>query len=477
MSDWFYRFGRALLEQTTRLYYRRIDAVGHDRIHANGPAIVVANHPNSVVDAFLLATQLTDRKINLIAKDSIPNHPLYGWLMRRFGVVGVARGIDHEHQRDLSRQRNQLAIAACVPRLLAGSIIAIFGEGISTDARRLHMIRKGAMRFGYAAERAADFKLGLAWIPVGISYAAKQRFRSDVLIRVGEPFRLADLDPQPAAHEKELLQRGSQRLQRDLESLLVNIEHEELAGLIDRLSDLLEGRRASLAGQVERRQRVARAVEYFNMTEPQRLTDLERAVGGYERRLAATGLSDDVVRQRHPALLLWTSLAGILKNGVFTVVDLYGWANSLVPRWGAYLLGPLGGRSPKSLEPSESNDPPLLTQEALWGSYGGWLGAAVAFPLQTYLVFRLSSNSLGIGAGVGIGVLYAVSLIPSWRLYVHRRDIRHLHIANAAASLRFLVNAGPAIRLQSQRAKLVRQIRSVVAAYDAAAPAPRSSKL
>ena len=296
MSDSFYYFGRALLAQTTGLYYGRVETVGRDRIPATGPAILVANHPNSVIDAFLLATHLTDRKISFIAKDSIPNHPLYGWLVRRFGVVGVARGIDYERQRDLSRRRNELAIATCVPRLLAGEIIAIFGEGISTDARRLNMIRKGAMRFGYGAEKASDFKLGVTWIPVGISYTAKQRFRSGVLIHVGEPFRLADLDPQPDVHEKELLQHGSQRLQRDLESLLVNIEHEELAGLIDRLAELAAGTRGSLAGQVERRQRIARAVEYFNITEPQRLTELRAPA----RRLRAPARRRGLKRPRRP---------------------------------------------------------------------------------------------------------------------------------------------------------------------------------
>ena len=67
MSDRFYRFGRALLNQTIRLYYRRIQVVGRERIPAAGPAIVVANHPNSSADAFLLASQLTARKVNFIA--------------------------------------------------------------------------------------------------------------------------------------------------------------------------------------------------------------------------------------------------------------------------------------------------------------------------------------------------------------------------------------------------------------------------
>jgi 1-acyl-sn-glycerol-3-phosphate acyltransferase len=470
MNDRFYRCGRALLDQTIRLYYRRIEVVGRERIPPTGPAIVVANHPNSSTDAFLLASQLTRRKINFIAKDSIPRHPLYGWLVRRFGVVGVARGIDYERQRDLSRQRNQLAVATCVPRLLAGEVVAIFGEGICTDARQLQMIRKGALRFGYAAEKAADFKLGLAWIPVGISYTAKQRFRSDVLIAVGEPFHLADLHTSPTAHENEVLQRGTQRLQRDLESLLVNIKREGLAGLIDWLVDLLGGHRGSLAGRVERHQHVARAVQYFNVAEPQRLAQVERALRQYERRLAAAGLSDEVVRQRHPGLAFWTSFLGIFKNGLLMVLNLYGWANSFVPRWAAYLCRPLGRRSPKTSEHAEAGEKVLVAQEALWGVLGGWLGAALAFPLQTYLVFRWLTGRLGIGAGLGLALLYGISLIPSWQLYIHRRDIFRQHVLNLSAALRFLIRARPAIRLQSQRRKLQRQLRSLLAAYDAAAP-------
>ncbi|MGH9804043.1 MAG: 1-acyl-sn-glycerol-3-phosphate acyltransferase, partial [Candidatus Acidiferrales bacterium] len=188
MSGWFYRFGRALLNQSVSLYYRRIELAAAERIPEKGPAIIVANHPNSVADAFLVAARLTPRRINFIAKDTITGAPVVGWLARQFGVVGVARAYEYERQRDMARKRTEAAIGSCIPRLLAGELVVIFGEGISTDVRRLHMIRKGALRFGYAAERAAGFQLGLQWIPVGINYSAKQRFRSDVVLRVGEPF-------------------------------------------------------------------------------------------------------------------------------------------------------------------------------------------------------------------------------------------------------------------------------------------------
>jgi hypothetical protein len=65
---------------------------------------------------------------------------------------------------------------------------------------------------------------------------------------------------------------------------------------------------------------------------------------------------------------------------------------------------------------------------------------------------------------------YGISLIPSRQLFIHRRDIFRKHVLNLSAALRFLIRARPAIRLQSQRRKLQRQLRSLLAAYDAATP-------
>jgi 1-acyl-sn-glycerol-3-phosphate acyltransferase len=470
MSEWIYDFGRTFLNQTIQLYYRRIEVVGRERIPATGAAILVANHPNSSTDAFLLTSQLTDRKINLIAKDFIAQSPLYGWLVRRFGVVGVARAIDYERQRDLARERNLTAVGTCVPRLLAGELVAIFGEGISTDARRLQMIRKGAMRFGLAAERAAEFRLGLRWIPVGISYSAKQRFRTDVLIRIGEPFRLSDLHPDPAAHEPAVLQIGTRRLQTDIESLILNIEHDELATLIDSLAELLASAPASLDARVARQQRVARAVTYFNVAQPDRVRKLRHALTRYQSRLQAADLADDVIRLRHPTSEFWRSLLAVVRNSALMLLNLYGWANSFLPRWGSAVLRPLWRYADARSGPKNPAVIGATSREALWGTYAGWVTAVVAFPLQTYLVYWWVASLRGPLVGAVAAVFYGLSLVPSWRLFVHRRDIFRHHYEQLLNAVRFMLNTGPAIRLRRLRRRVVRPLKSLLAAYDAAAP-------
>ena len=466
MSDWLYRFARALFDQTIHLYYGRIEVVGRDNIPQTGPVILVANHPNAVADACLVGTQITGRRVSFIAKDTLTRAPVLGWLARSVGVIGVARPMEYGQNRDLARERNRLAIEACVPRLKAGEVIAIFGEGISTDARHLHQIRKGAMRFGYSAEQAAGFGLGVAWVPVGINYSAKQRLRSDVLIRVGAPFRLIDLHPDPAAHEAEVIERGTERLQRELQALVVNIEQEELAALIDRLAALLGGPDAPLGTRVERHQHVARALQYFNGTAPRRVADLEQAMKRYDRRLVDAGLSDEIVRHRHPSLALWVSLRGLLAHGTLLLLNGYGWINSIVPRWISYLLGRLGRRIEASGAGEGKARSPLVQQVA-WSTYGGWLGAALAFPLQIYVVFLWAAAGRGVATGTVVAAIYGLTLLPSWRLFVRRRDLFRKHLAQVREGFRFLRHARAATRLHAERRRIARRLRTLLTDYEA----------
>src|SRR5215467_8491851 len=115
MSGWLYRFARSLFQQTIRLYYGRVEVTGRDRVPPAGPVILVVNHPNSVADACLVATQITGRRVGFIAKDTLTRAPVLGWLARSIGVIGVARPMDYGENSDLARERNRMAIESCVP--------------------------------------------------------------------------------------------------------------------------------------------------------------------------------------------------------------------------------------------------------------------------------------------------------------------------------------------------------------------------
>lgn len=158
------------------------------------------------------------------------------------------------------------------------------------------------------------------------------------------------------------------------------------------------------------------------------------------------------------------------KVSVLPPMNTYGWANSLIPRWTAYIFRPLGRVQEPAPGAGPETPPYQVFRESLWGTYGGWVGAALAFPVQTFLVFYGTSYYKGKGLGAVVAAVYALMLIPFWRLFVRRRDIFRQHLANMSDALRFLLNAGPAMRLQRQRRRFQRQARSLLSAYDRRAP-------
>src|SRR4051812_29308130 len=89
---------RAAAHVALRWYYADVVVQGEERVPARGPLIVVANHPNALVDALLVGTALR-RRILLTAKATLFEHPLLAPLLRGIGVVPLRRAADERAAR------------------------------------------------------------------------------------------------------------------------------------------------------------------------------------------------------------------------------------------------------------------------------------------------------------------------------------------------------------------------------------------
>lgn len=58
-----------------------------------GPLLLLANHPNSLVDPALV-TAAARRPVRFLAKAPLFTHPLVGWLVRGSGAIPVYRRSD-----------------------------------------------------------------------------------------------------------------------------------------------------------------------------------------------------------------------------------------------------------------------------------------------------------------------------------------------------------------------------------------------
>jgi 1-acyl-sn-glycerol-3-phosphate acyltransferase len=163
----------------------RITAI-EGSIPDGGPVLLVANHPNALIDP-VVVTGAVRRPVRWLGKSTLVFHPLIGWLFRAAGTIPVYRRQDDATQVG----RNAEAFTAAVDALRGGSVVALFPEGISHDAPALAPMKTGAARL--ALQAAASLGNTIPIIPVGVIYRDASTFRSPAGVVIGQPIPWEDL--------------------------------------------------------------------------------------------------------------------------------------------------------------------------------------------------------------------------------------------------------------------------------------------
>src|SRR5688500_2658231 len=207
----------------TRVYYRFEIAGG--TVPPSGPVLLVANHPNSLIDPAMVATAAR-RPVRFLAKSGLFTHPAVGWLVRGAAAIPVYRAQDDPAQTG----RNVEMFRAVHAALADGDAVGIFPEGISHSSPSLTPLKTGAARIalGGSALRGGAFPI----TPIGLVVRDKGTFRSEARAVIGEPVSWDDL-AHAGVDDPAVVRELTARIDAALRQVTVNLEQWEDAPLVD----------------------------------------------------------------------------------------------------------------------------------------------------------------------------------------------------------------------------------------------------
>lgn len=265
------------------IYYRvRFDGAA---VPADGPVLLVANHPNSLLDPTLVVAA-ANRPVRFLAKAPLFSDRKIGWLVRAAGAIPVYRKADDPALMD----RNAEAFSAVFVALAAGSAVGIFPEGTSHSAPAMAPLRTGAARIALGAASV----IGRAFhvVPVGLSFRDKDVFRSSALVVRGEAVSWADLAHR-GADDGHAVRELTDRIEAALRTVTVNLgswEDRPLVEMAVRIWEAETGERSEAGERISRMELTTRLLARVRATEDAEGLALAQDVASHARRLARLGL-------------------------------------------------------------------------------------------------------------------------------------------------------------------------------------------
>ena len=272
-----FSFVQRLAKLAMTTFFRRIEVNGLENIPSDRGGLVIAWHPNGMIDPGLIFA-FFPKKLVFGARHGLFSWPILSTIMRDIGTVPIYRAEDNTGlSANAQKEANQQSLQQLAETMQSGAFAALFPEGISHDAPFVQQLKTGAARMYYQAIACSTSSQSPVIIPVGIHYDCKQRFRSDVLINFHPPIALPKhIQGVPSPEEeKQRYKELTDIFEQTLTDIVFSTESWELHRNFHRASLLVRAERLSL---------YANKKELHQPTMEEKVIGLARIWQGYQHR-------------------------------------------------------------------------------------------------------------------------------------------------------------------------------------------------
>ena len=174
----FFEFIKIPAQLALSIYCRDIKINHKEFLNSQGPLIIASNHPNSFLDAVIIATILKKPVYSLARGDAFSNK-FVSKILAKLNMLPVYRMSEGSE----NLETNYHTFDACIDIFKKNGIVLIFSEGLCENEWHLRPLKKGTARIGMKSwEKIIPLKI----LPLGINYSSFHKFGKNIQLDFGE---------------------------------------------------------------------------------------------------------------------------------------------------------------------------------------------------------------------------------------------------------------------------------------------------
>lgn len=237
-----YSAGYALLKSVSKfwhnnIFYRKVIVLGRDNINPDDNLIFAPNHQNALMDALAVLFTHKGQPIFLARADIFKKKVIAAilYFLKILPVYRIRDGMENLKSNDETFNKT-------VEVLKNKNGLVVLPEGSHEGFRRLRQLKKGICRIAFQADEAADFKLNIKIIPVGLEFTHYSRFRQVLTVVYSKPIEISQFYDSYKKSPQRAMNQLRNRLSEEMEKIIVHIESKEDYEALDELRSLVNGK-------------------------------------------------------------------------------------------------------------------------------------------------------------------------------------------------------------------------------------------
>jgi 1-acyl-sn-glycerol-3-phosphate acyltransferase len=181
----FYFMLRIYVDGMFKAAYRRVEYYGQEKIPKDGAIIYAPNHTNTLMDA--LAVLAIDKQAKVfVARADVFKHPTALKILTFLKMLPINRMRDGSDNLSKNEDLNNTIVEVLHDKIP----FCILPEGTHRAKHSLMPLQKGLFRIALQANDSFGKEMPVYIVPVGIEYGHFFRYRSSLLVQLGDPINV-----------------------------------------------------------------------------------------------------------------------------------------------------------------------------------------------------------------------------------------------------------------------------------------------